>query len=265
MKIYFYLLLLTTALFSNNFSSRYDVNVGVLGKVGHADIIFTQKDDTYEIRAIATLTGMAATLTGNRFETYVSSGHIVKGKYLPDTFVKIKTTTRKKRVQTYTFDHKNKKVSLLEEKSVWVSETKFDAIAFKLITKDVQEETSQESELKEYTDQDVLSSYFNALRTCTAKQQLYKIIAVGAHNEDHNITITFLEGEKRKQMQKKYSVEEGNIYHLHVEPFDKEEDKTVDVIVILDKEGYMQKAVLGEVFWIGEITATRETHEFSEN
>ncbi|PHR57849.1 MAG: hypothetical protein COA44_05085 [Arcobacter sp.] len=261
MKLFLSLLLLVASLLSHSFSTRYDVNVGVLGKVGHGDIIFSQDDDRYEIRAIATLTGIAATLTGNRFETYISTGHIVNNRYLPDTFVKIKTTTRKERIQTYTFDHINKTVSLVEKKSKWVSETKFDTIAFKIISKDIQEKSSQERVLDNFTDQDVLSSYFNALHSCTSNQQLYQIIAVGAHNEDQDITITFLEGKKYQEVQKKYSLEAGDIYHLHVEPFDKEKDKTVDVIVMVDEDGYMKKAVLANVFWIGEVTATREKHE----
>ncbi|HIC43242.1 MAG TPA: DUF3108 domain-containing protein [Sulfurimonas sp.] len=260
MKIFFSLLLISSVLLSNNFSTRYDVNVGVLGKVGHGDIIFTQDNDQYEIRAIATLTGMAATLTGNRFETYISTGHIVRGKYLPDTFVKIKKTTRKERIQTYTFDHKNKMVRLLEKKSTWVSQKKFDPIAFKILTKDVKEKTSKEYTLDNYMNQDVLSAYFNALKSCTSLQQVYDLKAVGAHNKDQDITITFLEGEKFRRFQKKYAFSAGNIYHLHVEPFDKKEDKTVDVIVLLDEKGYMKKAVLGNVFWVGEVTATRVKH-----
>jgi len=265
MKIFLSLLILTSSLFSYSFTTRYDVNVGVLGKVGFGDIIFTEEDGKYEIRAIATLTGVAATLTGNRFETYISTGKIVNGAYLPDTFIKIKKTTRKERIQTYTFDHENKKITLLEKKSKWVSESKFDPIAFKIITKDFQEKTSEERVLDTFTNQDVLSSYFNALHSCTSQQQFYQLIAVGAHNEDQDVTITFLEGDKYKEMKEKYSIQEGNIYHLHVEPFNKEEDKTVDVIVILDKEGYMKKAVLGEVFWVGEVTATRGKHEVTTN
>ena len=265
MKFLLSIFLLASALFSYSFSTRYDVNVGVLGQVGQGDIIFKEEGNKYEIRTIATLTGMAATLTGNRFETYISKGHIVDGFYLPDTFVKIKKTTRKERIQTYTFDHQAKTVTLLEEKSIWVSETKFDTIAFKIITKDVQEKTSQERILDDYTNQDVLSAYFNAIHSCTLEEQQYKLIAVGAHNDDQNVTITFLEGQKYKEMKEKFAVKEGNIYHLHVDPFNKEEDKVVDVIVIFDKEGYMQKAILGEVFWIGEITATRGLHKVSTN
>lgn len=265
MKTFFSLLFLASTLFSYSFSTRYDVNVGVLGKVGYGDIIFSEEGDRYEIRAIATLTGVASTLTGNRFETYISTGRVVNDRYVPDTFIKIKKTNRKERIQTYTFDHKNKTVTLLEEKSVWVSESNFDTIAFKLITKDVQEKSSSTRVLDDYTDQDVLSSYFTALHTCTSAEQQYQLIAVGAHNDDQDITITFLKGTKLQEMKDKFSVKEGNIYHLHVEPFNKEEDKTVDVIVILDKDGFMRKAILGNVFWVGEVTATRGRHDVRTN
>lgn len=265
MKVFFSLLIVASTLLSYSFSTRYDVNVGVLGKVGYGDIIFSEEGNKYEIRAIATLTGVASTLTGNRFETYISTGTVHMGRYLPDTFVKIKKTNRKERIQTYTFDHKNKTVTLVEERSKWVSETEFDALAFKLVKKDVQEKSIEEKVLKEFTDQDVLSSYFTALHTCTSQQQHYELIAVGAHNDDQNVSITFLEGNKLQEIKNKYAVKEGNVYHLHVEPFNKEEDKTVDVIVILDKDGFMKKAVLGNVFWVGEVTATRGKHEVKTN
>jgi len=265
MKMFITLLLLASSLLSYSFTTRYDVNVGVLGKVGFGDILFFQEGDNYEIHSIATLTGMAATLTGDRFETYISTGKIVNDRYLPDTFIKVKKTNRKERIQTYTFDHQNKTVTLVEEKRFWESETNFDPVAFKLISKEVEKTTTKKRVLKDFTDQDVLSSYFTALHACTAMQQRYQLIAVGAHNDDQDVSITFLKGKKLQEMKDKFSVKEGNIYHLHVEPFDKEEDKTVDVIVILDKDGFMKKAILANVFWVGEVTATRSKHEVKIN
>ena len=263
MKIFLPLLLISSSIFASSFSTQYDVNVGMFGKVGVADINLQTQGEKYEMRVKATLTGTAASLTGNRVESYISKGSIVEGHYLPDTFTKIKKTTRLERVQVYTFNHEDKTVSLIEKKSEWVSSSKFDPIAFKLIKKEVQEFSKEESVLPQYTGQDVLSSYLNTVHTCNAKNKRYDLVAIGAHNDDTDVTLSFLEGLDREAIASSFSNDIGNIYNLHVQPINKDE-KTVDVHIAFDNDGHMKEAVLGNVFWIGEITAKRTYHQVTQ-
>jgi len=262
MKVLLLSLALAGVLFSHSFSTRYDVNIGMFGKVGYADVTLKENGNTYEMKLVATLVGTAATLTGKRVETYISKGHIIDGKYRPDSFVKIKKTTREEVVQNYHFDHEKKSIELIEDTSKWVSSTEFDTIAFKIIKNDVQEHSSKTSQVKNFTHQDVLSSYLNTAKSCNQDNKDYNLLAVGAYNEDRDVTLSFLDGLKREEIASSFSKDIGHIYNLHVEAIHKE-DKTVDVLIAFDNDGHMKEAVFGDVFWIGEITANRVYHKVS--
>ncbi len=264
MRLLMLTLMLTGSLFAMNFSTRYDVEVGMFGKVGYADVSLTEQGDRYEMKVIATTTGTAATLTGKRVETYISNGKIASGKYLPETFVRIKKTTSKERVQTYHFDHNKQEVTLSQNEEKWVTQTKFDTVSFKLVKEDVKESSSSNSTLPNYNENDVLSAYLNTKQNCNADQKEYNLLAVGAHNDKKDITVSFLEGLHRTEVASSFSKDTGNIYNLHVEPIDKE-DATVDVLIAFDNDGHMKEALLGNVFWIGEIKATRVYHQVARN
>lgn len=264
MKTFIISMLIVSSIFANSFSTKYDVKVGMLGKVGVADVNLETDGQEYVMSVKATLTGTAATLTGNRVESYISKGHIVEGNYVPDTFTKVKKTTRSERIQVYTFNHENKSVTLVENKSKWVSSSTFDPIAFKIVKKDVQETSEDASVLPEYRAQDVLSSYLNTVQTCNAQNKKYDLVAIGAHNDDTDVTLSFLEGLDRQEVASSFSKDIGDIYNLHVQPIDKDET-TVDVHIAFDNDGHMKEAVLGNVFWIGEITAKRTYHQVTRN
>jgi len=259
MRLLMITLILTGSLIATDFSTRYDVDVGMFGKVGYADLTFNETENRYEIKLVAKTTGTAATLTGERVETYISRGSVISGKYLPETFVKIKQTTSKKRVQTYHFDHRKQEITLVEDKMEWISRSKFDPIAFKIVKKEIQESSSARSVLQTYNENDLLSSYLNTKQSCNSEQKEYNLLAIGAHNDKKNITLSFLDGLKRTQAASSFSKDTGNIYKLHVKSLDKE-DKTVDVLIAFDNDGHMKEAVLGDIFWVGEIKAKRVYH-----
>jgi len=256
MKLLITSLLLVSSVFSNDFSTRYDVNVGMFGKVGYADVTLETDGNTYIMSASATTVGTAAKLTGNRAETYTSKGHIIEGQYIPDTFTKLKTTSRATREQTYTFNHETKEVKLVQKNSKWITRTEFDPMAFKLLKKEVQEHSVNESTLKTFISQDVLSTYLNMLKSCNAQNTQQELVAIGAHNDEKDVNVSFLEGLQRDEVLSLFANDIGNIYNLNVTPFDKDE-KMVDILVAFDNDGLMKEAILGDVFWIGKVSAKR--------
>jgi hypothetical protein len=255
-KFFLITLLLACSLLAQDFSARYNVNVGMFGKVGYADLIVEENGSNYEAKLSAIVVGVAATLTGNRVETFVSKGKIIDGKYVPDSFIKTKTTTRKNRVQTYYFNHDKKEVKLVETKTKMISNSMFDIETLEMIYEDFNETSQEESVLYTYVGSDALSSYLNAQTICDKEQKNIKLMAVGAHNDENNVTLSCLEGLAKEVALLKFSDGIENIYNLHVEPHDKD-DEIVDVLIAYDNDGFMKEAILGEVFWIGKITANR--------
>ncbi|MCK9455186.1 DUF3108 domain-containing protein [Sulfurimonas sp.] len=264
MKYFLMLFLFSISLFSKDFSMRYDVHVSLLGNVGYAEITLKEKENSYEIKLVANTIGIAAVLLKNRVETFISKGKIVEGRYVPDLFVATKETDRRTRVQTYHFDHDKKEIKFIEEKTKLVTKTRFDSKHFKIISEDVTKNSKEERLLDLYKDGDVLSYYLNTDSTCNSDENSYKLIAVGAHDEKNDITISRLEGLERESAVVNFSEDIKDIYNLNVVPFDKD-DEIVDVLIAFDNDGLLKEALLGEVFWVGKITAKRTHHEISYN
>lgn len=272
MKIFLIALFLVASMEAQNFSSRYDVNVSMFGRVGYADITLKESEGSYEAKLVATTVDIAATLLGNRVETFISKGKIVNKKYIPQSFVKSKVSTRKSITSTYIFNHNEKEVTLIEEKTKLVSRSNFNPATFEITTKDVKVESKNESILDDYIADDVLSSYLNTKAGCKNEEKFYALMAIGAHNDENNVTLTCLEGVKKESAMLNFkesailnfSDNTHKIYNLHVEPFDKDES-IVDVLIVYDNDGLLNEALLGEVFWIGKITAKRVYHKLTRN
>lgn len=262
MKIVAALFLLTSFLCAQDFSTRYDVHVSMFGRVGYADIELKEDGKKYEIKLVANTVDVAAFLLNNRVETFVSKGVIIDGKYIPETFVKTKTKTRSNKVQTYYFNHEEKELKLVEEKTNLVSQTNFNPMTFEITTKDVQESTKEETTLDNYLSDDVLSSYLNTKSSCIDGHKSYNLFAIGAHSDENRVTLSCLENTKKESVLSLFSDGIDNIYNLHVEPIDPDKT-TVDVLVAYDNDGLLKEAILGEVFWIGKITAERVYHKIS--
>jgi len=260
MRLLMITLIFTGSLLAKEFSMRYDVDVGMFGNVGYADVTLKEERNTYEMKLVAKTTGTAATLTSQRSETYISKGHIINEKYIPETFIKIKKTSNSERVRTYHFDHENQEITLEEEKNTLVTQSTFDTLAFKLVKKEVLEHSNERSTLPYYDENDVLSSYLNTKHSCNAQHKEYSLLAVGAHSDKKEVTLSFLDGLQRDKVAASFSKETGNIYNLHVKPVGNN-GEIIDVLIAFDNDGHMKEAVLGDVFWIGEVKATRVYHQ----
>jgi len=262
-KQFVIILFLFSSLMSASFSARYNVDVSLFGEVGYIDISLDEKPDTYIMTMVATTTGAAAALTANRVETYISKGKIINKVYIPSSFVKIKKTNYKYSHMTYRFKHDKKEISLLEEKEKLVTHSEFDPISFKIVQKEVMESSKKNSVVEKYYANDVLSSFLNTTNNL-GKQKEYALEAIGAHNDEKDVSLSLLDDMQKTKLTEKFSSGIGNICNLNVTPFDKE-DKPLDILIAFDNEGHMKEAELGDIFWIGKITARRAYYKMSCN
>ena len=183
---------------------------------------------------------------------------IKNNKYIPNNFVKVKKNNHKQRIQTYLFDHEQKEISLTEEKEKLVSYSDFDPISFEIIEKKVKEKSVKNSILDVYHANDVLSTFLNTVNNFD-KQREYVLNAVGAHNDEKDVSLQLLNNMQKSEVSAEFSTNIGKVCNLNIKPFDKDE-KIVDILIAFDNDGYMKEAVLGEIFWIGKITAKRLYH-----
>ncbi len=263
MKPIIMILTLTMTLFATEISTRYDVNVGLFGKVGYADLEVQTTKDTYTAKLKAVTTGAAAKLTSGREETYVSEGKIVNGLFLPERFTHTKKTKSAKRVQTYHIDHTTHTVTLDQVEDKKVHETYFDHKSFKIKKREKDAHTEHMTQLPTFTAHDVLSSYLNTARHCHANNKIYNLDAIGAHNENNEVTLTYLGEQEPEAIQHQLS-DNGRVYcRLSVKAL-YEDKKPVNILVAFDNDGHLKEALLGKNFWVGEVKAQRVYHHVSQ-
>ena len=258
MKQLFILLIFISSLLSANFSAHYDVHVSLFGKVGYININLQENANTYRMTLLAKTTGAAAALTSDRVETYISEGKIVNHIYTPDSFVKIKKTNHKTRVQTYNFRHAIKTINLVEEKERLVTSSDFDPISFKIVERQKKEKEIKESIFKPYRADDLLSSYLNT-KSHFSRKNKYILEAVGAHNDEKDVSLYLLDDKQKAKVISHFSSDAGRVCNLHVQPVDKNE-KVLDVLIAFDDDNNLKEAYLGDIFWIGQIVAKRVEH-----
>lgn len=260
MKIVLLFFLFVSSFFARESITRYDVYATLFGHVGYCDVHIKEDGNTYEARVTAKTIDVAALLLQDRVETFLSKGIIKDGRYIPNIFVKTKKTTKRTRVQTYTFDHEKKEVLLVEEKIKIVNKTRFDSQDFKFVTREVEEKSKKEELLDPFLADDTLSIYLGSRYGCDGLQKKHAIFAVGAHNDKNKIYYECLTDKKKTAAQEILGSDGHIIYNLHVEPFDKD-GKVVDTLFVYDRDGLMQEGLMNEIFWVGSMRAVRVSHK----
>ena len=260
MKIVFFLFLFVSSFFAYENITRYDVYATLFGHVGYCDVHIKEDGKNYEINVVAQTIDAAALLLQGRVESFQSKGIIKDGRYIPKVFIKTKKTTKRTRVQTYTFNHEKKEVLLVEEKIKLVNKTRFDSQNFRLVTREVEEKSRKDELLDPFVADDTLSIYLGSRYGCDGMEKKHPIFAVGAHNDKNNIHYECLESKKKATAQQKLQSNKGNVYNLHVEPLDKN-DNVVDVVLAYDKDGLLQEGLMDEIFWVGSMRAIRVSHK----
>lgn len=260
MKIVLLFFLFASSFFARESMTRYNVHATLFGHVGYCDVFIKENERTYEIKAIAQTIGVASLLLKGRVEIFESRGIIKDGRYIPNIFIKTKKTTKRTRVQTYTFNHEKKEVLLVEEKIKIVKKTRFDSQDFKFVTREVEEKSKKEELLDPYLADDTLSIYLNSRYGCDSAQKRHPIFALGAHNDKNNIYYECLTDKRKTAAQQKFGSDAHIIYNLHVEPLDKD-DKVVDTLFVYDKDGLLQEGLMDKIFWVGSMRAIRVSHK----
>ncbi|MDR0407762.1 MAG: DUF3108 domain-containing protein, partial [Campylobacteraceae bacterium] len=112
------LILFASVLYALPFESfaKYEVKYGVFHLGEATAFLKVQENGSYETKITAKATGFAATLSGKRVETYKSVGKLIDGKFVPKSLEKVRSSNKKTKSVTYTFDHEQKQVAMFEER-----------------------------------------------------------------------------------------------------------------------------------------------------
>ena len=214
--------------------AEYYAKYGWFGTIAEAKGCFEKNSTNYKITTVSKAKGLAATLSHNMVQSYLSIGIIKNGILIPKEYISSRKKSDYTYKKVYLFDHKNKKITCFRYKN-----GKFE-------NKEV---------LKYYTPDDVLSLYFNLPQYLKKlpKKQLYTFYALGGRKNDGKIDVTF-PSKKELNKLKDYFDNAKGVYikaNLYNKVF--AGDKGILYLVINPKNWVTIKGVVKNVLKIGDL------------
>lgn len=188
-------ILLTGAFASDAVTTRYKVMLSLFGKVGEAAITIAERGDEYRMIVEDYATGLAANISGNERDRFVSRGHIIKGRYVSDTLELYQTNKTTRESNVYVFDHDAKTVTRYQDKNKTVTERRFDPMKIGFVTKTRQEITQKVKVLDFYSYYDALSVVLNIPQMLKHASRV-EIKPVGLAKKERKLYISRLEASK---------------------------------------------------------------------
>jgi len=236
MRTLILIFILALGLHAKLIEANYKVTYGLLGTIVEAKVTINSDDENYCIILEAEAVGLAKTLSGGRKEYYESSGRIENGLFLTDNY----TVVKKRKTKTTTSRHTIKNGEIKVKKFV---EEKGDVRV--------------SEEILDYKAKfDYLSLYGNVIyRLENEKKNRWDIKTIGGKADDKKVTITRLVDAELNKMKKYLKIETAHylFINVHQKIFSSKEGI---LNVAMDKDGIIQKAVLKDVIFFGDITGT---------
>ncbi len=191
-KVIFIFIFMTQLIYASNTVAQYDIDFSVAGTIAKATIQRVEENNNYVITIQAHTIGVAAKLTNNRRESYISQGSVVGSELVTDVLVVIRATDGKEKFTVYKFDHKNKVVQKDTAEIKQVVTKRMDVINMCMI-ETVKEEFSYDSVKNDYyAENDIVSLFFNShyyLGSMNAGE-VKKLRAVGIKTNEGELLIT---------------------------------------------------------------------------
>jgi len=236
MKIFIAIFILMLSLNAKHIEANYKISYGLFGKIAKAKITIDRDDKKYRIILEAEALRIAKVLGGSRTEYYESSGHVENGllvteKYITKATKKGKTTTKRHIVKNGEI---NLKKFVEKDGDVKISEEKLDYMA----------------------KVDLLSLYANtSYRLKNEDKNHWDIKSIGSKSKDKTIAVTRLTGKTLEKVKKELKTDALHylLINIHQKIFSSKEGA---LNIAMDEDGVVQKAVLRDVIFFGDITGT---------
>lgn len=218
-------------------SADYEVTYGIFGQVGKAHATLEIEEGTYKVRIVAEGTGFAKFISQDRKEVYESTGILKENKFHPSLFVKRITWGKKEVRKRYFFDHKKKRI--------FVINTRIDGNSI---------EESREI-LPYYAANDILSIFFNLKEEIGEKlvaKEKKTLYAVGANKKDGALSVQTPSGKLKDEIKKLLKKEDHLlVVILHQKLFS---SKQGELFININDQGIGDSIVLKDVVMYGDLT-----------
>ncbi|MEA1879094.1 MAG: hypothetical protein U9N11_00395 [Campylobacterota bacterium] len=239
-----------SALYAKNMTVDYRVEFGVVGKVGKVHTQYSDTKNSYlidtNLSAVGTLANM---VTGNLKERHICKGIITRLKQRKATsYEMIKSFGEYKSNTLYTIDHKKKKV--IKSYKKWEKQgNKYMQISKYSYT------------LNYYAVDDMITLFLNLNRYIKNKEKpaLYRLKAVGADKKNGRVDISIPNKKTKESMVALLgNVKKGEWFMNLVMHRQLYNSKQGELMVRMGKESIIEKAVLKDLIFFGDVRIIRE-------
>ena len=242
--ITFLFILFSPTLNAKNIEADYSVAFGMFGQVGKVHASLTSDDKYYMLDANVSAVGIARAVTDDLKERHISKGHIINGLLVTDMYQMIKSFGHYTSTTIYRVNHKKKKVTRQYKK--W----KYD--------KQITNETDR---LDYYGKDDMMTLFLNLPKHIKQKYtpKKYQFKAIGADRKNGRVDITIPSQNDLEHMKNLLGEgKEGDWYSRVVMHRKLYHSKQGELEVKIGKEGLVEKAVLKDLIFFGDVRITKQ-------
>lgn len=227
---------------------RYNVMLSLFGKVGEATIIVARRGDEYRMIVEDYATGLAARVSGNERDRFVSSGHIRDGFYISDRFELYQTNDKTVESNIYVFDHEAKTVTRYQDKNETVTERSFNAMSMGFEEHTRQKITKKTEALDFYSPYDALSVVLN-FNKLLANGGRVEIKPVGLAKKERKMYISRPTAEALPELLEEFDYP-GIARVVQLDSVELESDDEYGVLIGYDVRGGIGEVVTKETYFL---------------
>ena len=228
--------------------TKYNVKLSLFGTVGQAKITIATKDDKYMMMLESAATGLAADISKNEKDRFISRGHIQDGFYISDTFEEYQVNDTTVETNRFVFDHINQSITRFQDKNETVVEETFNPIKMGFDRKKYQKIKKEETKLKYYSHYDALSVILN-LHTFLSNNKQYEIKPVGLAKEGRRMEISRPIKSELPDMLEMFNYPEVEDVII-LDSFEIDSDDEYGVLIGFDKDGNIDEVVTKETYFL---------------
>lgn len=168
--------------------TRYELKLSLFGTVGEASVKIATDADAYVIVVEAEATGLAARISNNEKDRFISRGHIHEGQFISDLFEFSQQNGKVSETNIYLFDHKAKTVTRFQDKNETITERYFSTQKMGFVEEKRRKVTRKSEQLPFYSAFDALSLTLNLRHLVENAPQVVQ--PVGLAKGDRHMVVT---------------------------------------------------------------------------
>ena len=263
MRIFLFIMLFTTNLiYASTTTAQYDVDLSAVGTIGKASMSKVEENGNYVITLHAEAVGIAAKMTKERSDTYISQGCIEGDEFIPDVLVVKRETNDKVKYTVYRFDHSNKVVQKESAQIKRVSSKSIDVKSLRIVSTE-KEEFSFSSKTNEYYAQnDIVSLFFNSRHYMASMSagERKTLRAVGIKSDEGEVMVSL----PIKEVLDKTMDSNSDQFGVAIDK-DHFENGKGELLVRLDADGFPSSATINDIALYGDVVGKRKYTEMASN